>query len=85
MLAIYIFKETEKMKSTITFKMTTEEFKSRSNDYEGGCLKCGFEAYGVEPDARNYECEECGHAAVFGLEELLLMGRIEILEDEDAA
>ena len=72
------------MKSTITFKMTLREFKDRAHDNEGGCLKCGFEAYGVEPDARHYECEECGHDAVFGLEELLLMGRVEILEDEVA-
>ena len=66
----------------ITFRMTAEEFQQRDNDSEGICTKCGFEAYGVEPDARRYECEECGHNAVYGVAELLIMGRIEILEDE---
>lgn len=27
---------------------------------------------GCEPDARRYECEECGERGVYGTEELLL-------------
>jgi hypothetical protein len=37
-------------------------------------------AYGVEPDARGYECECCGKHRVYGLEEALLMGVIDIEE-----
>ena len=44
-----------------------------SGDYMGFCLACGDEAYGVEPDARKYECESCGKPKVYGAEELLLM------------
>ena len=33
---------------------------------------CGAQAHGVEPDARNYECEACGTDQVFGAEELLM-------------
>ncbi|MFW9873069.1 MAG: hypothetical protein ACFFG0_08220 [Candidatus Thorarchaeota archaeon] len=44
-----------------------------SGDYIGFCIKCGAEHYGVEPDARNYECEECGEFEVFGASELLFM------------
>ena len=44
-----------------------------SGDYMGFCLACGDEAYGVEPDARKYECESCGKDKVYGAEELLLM------------
>jgi len=40
----------------------------------GFCLACGEEAYGVEPDARGYECESCGANKVYGAEELLMMG-----------
>lgn len=40
----------------------------------GFCLACGDEAYGVEPDARKYECESCGEMQVYGAEEILLMG-----------
>lgn len=41
-------------------------------DNPGFCIRCGFEADGVEPDARCYECESCGELAVYGAEELLL-------------
>ena len=43
------------------------------DDNLGFCLACGEEAYGVEPDARKYECESCGAAKVYGAQELLLM------------
>jgi hypothetical protein len=39
----------------------------------GFCLACGEESYGVEPDARRYECESCGERKVYGAEEILLM------------
>lgn len=44
-----------------------------NDDNEGMCCQCGEIAYGVEPDARNYECESCGANEVFGAEELLIM------------
>lgn len=43
------------------------------DDNLGFCLACGEEAYGVEPDARKYECESCGEAKVYGAQELLFM------------
>jgi hypothetical protein len=43
-----------------------------SLDNPGFCIACGCEAEGCEPDARGYECEACGEAAVYGAEELLL-------------
>jgi len=39
----------------------------------GVCTACGAETDGCEPDARNYECDDCGEREVFGAEELLLM------------
>jgi hypothetical protein len=41
-------------------------------DDPGFCICCGAEALGVEPDARQYECESCGDPGVYGAEELLL-------------
>jgi len=38
----------------------------------GFCIACGVDVYGVEPDARRYECEACGEKAVFGAEELAM-------------
>ncbi len=44
-----------------------------SGDHVGFCLNCGAEAYGVEPDARKYECEICGARKVYGAQELLII------------
>ena len=44
-----------------------------ADENAGFCLKCGAEAYGVEPDARKYKCENCGERAVYGAEECLFM------------
>lgn len=42
-------------------------------DNPGFCIRCGEDAEGVEPDAREYECECCGEPGVYGADELLLM------------
>jgi cytidylate kinase len=56
-----------------TFEMTEEDFREASNNNEGRCIACGAEVgSGIEPDARNYKCEECGQEQVFGMDELLL-------------
>lgn len=44
-----------------------------SDEYIGFCVACGAEHDGVEPDARQYECQDCGKLKVYGAEELLLM------------
>ena len=44
-----------------------------ADDCLGFCIACGDEAFGVEPDAENYECESCGECRVFGAEQLLFM------------
>jgi len=51
-------------------------------DNIGYCLSCGEEAYGCEPDARNYTCESCGERQVFGFEECLIMGNVTIIESD---
>ena len=38
----------------------------------GFCVSCGAKNYGVEPDAREYLCEECGEPKVYGAEDLLI-------------
>lgn len=39
----------------------------------GFCLACGAEHYGIEPDARQYECNECDQPKVYGAAEILMM------------
>ena len=45
---------------------------AQRNDGSGFCLGCGAEASGVEPDARNYHCEDCGATQVYGAEEIII-------------
>jgi hypothetical protein len=40
----------------------------------GFCVGCGAERDGCEPDARKYECFDCGENGVYGASELVLMG-----------
>lgn len=50
----------------------------------GICISCGETQEGCEPDARNYECESCGERKVFGLEEALMQGLVDLEDDEEA-
>ena len=64
-----------KLHPSITLDRVVEavERYHSSLDNPGFCLACGDDADGVEPDARNYECESCGATEVFGADEVLMM------------
>lgn len=62
--------DTMKLPDSLTMDKILEAVAE--DDNLGFCLACGEEAFGVEPDARHYECATCGEASVFGAEELLL-------------
>ena len=48
----------------------------------GYCIACGEPAsHGVEPDAREYTCGACKQNKVYGAEELVLMGLVDIEEE----
>jgi hypothetical protein len=61
--------------SSITTERVCEavERYNTTLDNPGFCLACGADADGVEPDARQYECEICGEEQVYGAEEVLMM------------
>jgi len=46
----------------------------------GVCLACGMvdQYAGCEPDAREYECPECGEHKLYGFEEAIMMDVVEI-------
>ncbi len=60
------------------FDVEESEYMELNEENAGACIRCGAEAYGVEPDARKYECENCGEHGVYGLDELLIMGYVNI-------
>lgn len=67
----------------VVFRMTEDDYHMHNNSSDGGCLACGaITDGGCEPDARNYPCDACGAKQVFGIEELMICGKIEITEDE---
>ena len=61
-------------RTRVTAEQIIETVKRRRTtlDDPGFCLACGTEVNGVEPDAREYECDACGELQVFGCEEILL-------------
>jgi len=48
----------------------------------GVCVICGHLQYGVEPDAEGYVCESCSRPKVYGCEQAVLLGMVEVLADE---
>jgi len=65
------------------FSMSEDQYSDLRENSGGYCTACGEEVDGVEPDARRYSCESCGEKSVYGIEELLLMGLVDIEEDEE--
>jgi len=63
-----------------TFSMTEEEYREGDEGGLGYCVACGVDATPVEPDAEKYKCEACGQHQVYGLDNLLIMGHIDITE-----
>lgn len=61
-------------------ELTVEEYQQGDEEGEGRCLACGEVADCCEPDAREYTCDYCGEARVYGLGELLIMGEISIVD-----
>jgi hypothetical protein len=61
-------------------KITESIYHSLDSESAGICLHCGIVETGIEPDARGYECSECEQKKVYGTQELILMGWIEIVD-----
>jgi hypothetical protein len=57
----------------IARRFTLEEIEEASELLQGFCLACGAVRDCCEPDARRYECEECGNHLVYGADEILVM------------
>lgn len=56
--------------------ISLEQYEEYDECGLGVCLGCGATRECCEPDARQYECDECGERKVYGAQELLLMGRV---------
>jgi hypothetical protein len=47
-----------------------------NGDGTGFCIACGSEQQYCEPDASEYDCDDCGESKVYGAEQILLMGLV---------
>lgn len=61
------------------FEISEEGYQELAQDQCGLCTACGEIADCVEPDAERYTCEACEKPSVYGVEQLLLMGRINFI------
>ena len=57
---------------TIDVVMAAADRQMKELEDPGFCVACGAEHCGVEPDAREYPCSECGERKVFGAMEILM-------------
>lgn len=62
----------------VKIRVSEDEYSERTDGSEGVCLACGAWRGECEPDAEDYPCEACGEASVYGAEQALLIGALEI-------
>jgi hypothetical protein len=55
-------------------KFTAAQIREAMDEQAGFCTACGYMQDCCEPDAREYVCDDCGEAKVYGAEELALLG-----------
>ena len=62
------------------------EYRNARNLYMGWCEICeDFTRDSTEPDAQGYECPNCEQPTVVGAEEALVLGLVDIRDDELSA
>lgn len=61
-------------------RFTVDQYIDLERDMVGICRQCGEEKASCEPDARKYPCDHCGANEVYGTDELLARGELEIIE-----
>ena len=55
---------------------TMEQIEEAMELQAGYCLACGAMRECCEPDARQYQCDDCKQLQVYGAEELVIMDRV---------
>ena len=71
----------EKIEQGIVVELTELDYLQESESGVAYCIECHEPACDyLEPDTQNALCEHCGASEVFGLEQLLIMGRVFIVD-----
>ncbi len=68
--------------SDLPVNITQQEYQEAEENMTGLCLTCCAFTYGdTEPDAEEYPCDECGCNSVQGIQNALVEGNVNIVED----
>jgi hypothetical protein len=60
-------------------RITEAEWLNSCDGYEGYCLVCHeFTRDSTEPDAEEYDCPVCGGNTVYGTEQALVLGLLDV-------
>ncbi len=62
--------------------ITEDTYKSLVDSYQGICTSCLSTKDSCEPDAERYQCDNCDKHQVYGTEQLLIMGLLQITPDQ---
>lgn len=65
--------------SITPLQMSEARYLQYLDDDIGLCRYCGAERESCEPDAQRYPCPDCKRDGVYGVEELLARGEVEIV------
>ncbi len=60
------------------------EIRDLQEHYAGYCTSCDEVTCdgGVEPDAENYRCPDCGKNSVMGIDNALIIGAISVVQEK---
>lgn len=62
---------------TISGLIAQQEYENAARNLLGWCTTCEeFTRDCTEPDAEEYDCDQCGEDTVYGAEQALIMGLI---------
>ena len=66
----------------MAYHIAEAHYRDLRESYSGICLHCHAIKHGdVEPDAENYKCEDCGKKRMFGIEQLVISGVLQVHGD----
>jgi len=61
-------------------KLTEDTYRMLDSDSMGVCRACLTPMCECEPDAKKYKCDGCGEKAVYGAQELMMLGALFLVD-----
>jgi len=69
------------MPARTIIRLSSAEYHRLNEDCGGACLACGaIREDGLEPDAKGRRCDACGARKVAGIEQCVILGRVQLTD-----